>query len=272
MPGGSPEQQSTDEAFALADKYFDALTEQAEQRVLHDPLTALTGHVHGDVFWGDDRSLEGYRVSTFTPRNHYEREDFMKLGFDEEAQREGIWTIRDEQRYYDPFESRWMESRTVAPTFAHYNARSGDWQVVRPNQDTADESNWVELWLPGSKLSEVEKAVIARIAHETEMLVDVAKTLGDDDRPYGVYHHLKEMLRAKAEIHVSGELGIRIMEAMLQPVKSADPVIREFYGYGILSVSNPRVRTQLLEPRFDGKACPPYEATQESLSRLAPIT
>lgn len=136
------------------------------------------------------------------------RRFFEEGGFSPSGQQDGLWHLTPVRK--ELAASRhgidWRDQLSRESTYAHYDPVNRSWQVSRHRAGTRS-------WQPGHRLSGEEKAVIARIAHERDMLVDAASALRDDPLAYRVLGRvLMQMARDSAEPD-----AVRRMGAVIEP-------------------------------------------------------
>lgn len=211
---------------ALADRHYARLLRAGEQGLALNPIVDLSAPAHGHVLWRHGRVLEGYEVTKLDWDGLFpeSRRDFEHIGFRPSAQRDGIWVLIGLR--YAREQDRWALRARTSHIFAHYDTLSGIWRVVRMKPGVSRGGEWADQWQPaGYLLSLEEKAVIARIAQETDMLLDAATTLQDDPM---AYFALERILMQRA--HESADPGdARRMGAILRPYEYlAAPVADQF--------------------------------------------
>jgi hypothetical protein len=184
---------------ALADRHYIHLLEAGEQGLTFNPLVDLSAPAQGRVLWGNNESLEGYDVTNITREGLFsqDQDNFERIGFSPEMQLEGIWVLKGLRYEFDHEKSEWRESAKPGHTFAHYDTTNNKWQVVRSKDDNPDRSDWVNQWQPmNDDFSTEERAIVGRIAQETEMLADAAVTLQEQ---YMAYVALEQVLTRRAQ-------------------------------------------------------------------------
>lgn len=266
---------------ALADRYYDRLLRAGEQGLALNPIVHMTAPAQALVLWETPgRVLEGYEVSKTDWDSVFDNREYERIGFDAEAQRAGIWAlhgVRFEPRAHETA-GGWNEAGSASHLFANYDPVEARWRVVRLKPGQPPSGEWADQWQPmDDHLRAEERAVIARVGQETEMLLDVAVTLRDDPEARAV---LKRVLMQRAQ--ESADPGDRQrIGAVLRPYDYLPaPVANQFrissFGsnlagplYRALSGRAPRDSTAIMATAGVTEAglCPPYEPVTFGLSR-----
>lgn len=212
----------------LVDTYYDQLWRQGLEARVFNPAVWLGGIATGDVVWRVGESFGGYAVSTFSysglfPEDVRER---ASLGFSEDMQRKGVWTLRRVRVQRNG--SEYERAEDVDMTWAHYNGRR--WHVARTRQDL-DPEGWpfdslTDFWeAPSADLHPRQKEVIARVARDTELILDVAASLTNRQADYTA---LKQALvdRARAS---KNEQQVGGIETLLKPWRYEFPNTSYYY-------------------------------------------
>lgn len=270
-------------ARALADRYYGHLLTAGRQGLALNPLVYVTAPSRALVLWGaPGRVLEGYAVSKIDWHNAYYNSELESMGFDEEAQRAGLWVLRGAR--YEPrtpgSPDGWRES---APPdglhlFANYDPVAKRWRVVRRKPGQPPPVPWLGKWQPMSgDLATVERAVIARTGRETEMLRDAAATLRDDPAAHAALRRIL-MQRARESPDPDDE---RRIGAIVRPLQYLPPAVSGLFQVSALGgdLAGPLYRALAGRRPRDSSAvgavatvteatlCPPYEPVAFGLSR-----
>lgn len=271
----------------LVDIYYDQLWPQGNEALAFNPAVWLGGIASGDVVWQTGESFGGYAVSTFSysglfPEDSLER---THLGFTEEMQKEGVWTLQlvRVQRNGSDYE----RVEDVDTTWAHYNGTR--WHVARTRRDL-DPDGWssdstVDIWeAPSTRLHPRQKEAIARVARDTDLVLDVATSLTDRGSDYFA---LRQALAARARASKDAQ-QIKGIDALLHPWEYAPanlfrystlhqlPSLASTLYYALAGEAlGDRLRVDMIKdivgvpgaifdisqpiPIKEGTICPPYE-------------
>ncbi len=270
-------------ARALADRYYGHLLIAGGQGLALNPLVYVTAPSRAVVLWGAlGRVLEGYAVSKIDWHSAYYNRELESMGFDEEAQRAGMWVLRGAR--YEPrtpgSPDGWSESASASQLhlFANYDPVGRRWRVVRLKPGQPPPRPWPDQWQPLSgDLAPVERAVIARAGRETEMLLDAAATLRDDPAAHAALRRIL-MHRARESPDPDDE---RRIGAILRPLEYLPSSVAERFQVSALGgdLAGPLYRALAGRHPQDSSAitavatvteatlCPPYEPVAFRLSR-----
>ncbi len=282
-------ERGTNPVDGLVNAYYDQLVQQGRETAELQPAISLRGAAYGDVVRLDGDALHGHSVKTFTGSSVFpqDAENLARIGFTDEMQRDGIWLLRD-VAYTHTDNGGW--NRTEDPdsmTYAHWNGT--DWHVtrVRRDGDRFGSDDWASHWQkPTTDLSDSEKDAIARIARETDFVLDAAASLQDEPLDYTAFQHAL----AKRAQDSGDERAVQDMNVLLRPFehipdglvyhlyptvyKLADlaaPLYRALAGKGqhnssgLLAVQSliasplPVSESRQPMPIREAALCPPYE-------------
>lgn len=218
---GFPE-RATNPVDGLVNAYYDQLLIQGRETAELQPAIALKGASQGDVVRLEGEVLHGHAVKSFTDQSLFpeDRDNLASIGFTDEMQREGIWLLRDVNYTRTGYSavSRWARKEDQGSmTYAHWNGTT--WHVTRVRRDAvrSDSDDWASGWQqPTTDLSGSEKDAIARIARETNFVLDAAASLQDKPLEYLAF---QQALAKRAQ--ASGdEQAVRDMGVLLSPQRT----------------------------------------------------
>jgi hypothetical protein len=257
-------------AGAQADKHYDHLLQTGEDALNLDPLVALAGVAEGQVLWGRRNGLEGYAVSAL--KRVPPDPDFERIGFNENAQRDGIWVLGG-VRYEREGEGFTDEPSRTSHIFAHYDEGTDTWHAMQRRPDAAADEEWASRWTQVD-LSDEQKAVLGRIGQETGILLDAVVTLQDNT---AAYLALDDILMDRAQ--QSGDT--RRIGVIMRPHEYPSPAGDGYRvsGFGNLQTLARNVHrrladyarrnsTDLVTAAARARLCPPYERVQPAAGDL----
>jgi hypothetical protein len=268
-----------DQITVLAGRHFARLLLVGEQGLTLNPIVDISAPAQGQVLWARGHFLEGYKVTKLDPDGPFQPR-FEQTGFSLDVRRDGIWVLRGAR--YERQPDRWAPQPDLTHAFAHYDAVNGAWQVVRRRPDASRAGEWADRWLPADdQFGDEERAVIARVAQETDMLLDAAVTLQDNP---AAYLALRCVLMQKAQ--ESGDpRNVRRMGAILRPREYLPAAVAHQFRvsafgdlerlaralYRVLAGKSPSDSgaVKAVATVSEATLCPPYEPGDYELSSPA---
>jgi len=273
-----------EQALALAGRHYDRLVLAGQQGLALNPIVNVTAPAQALVLWASPaRVLEGYEVSKTDSETAFDNCEFERIGFSRDALHAGLWVLRGVR--YEPCEPRpaggggWKEAGSTSHLFASYDPVGRRWDVVRLKEPArAPRGSWASQWRPKAhELTDAERAVIARVAQETDMLLDVAVTLQDAPLARDALERaLMQRAQRSADPDDARRIGaiFRPYEYLPLPVASqfrisalgtdlAGPLYRALAGQA------PHDSTAIMatDTVTDATLCPPYDPVTLRLSR-----
>jgi hypothetical protein len=173
---GIDRQQNID---AFVERRYEQIVAYGNEALAVNPLVTLEAPGKGGAYWPQrPDALQGYEVSTISfgaTEPQASRAAAATMGFSGDMMTEGIWSLRAVSVQYDPVLQQWLPAGQTAHTYAHYNPVSAQWTLRSWDQTVPPGEGGPESWLePETGLTPLEKAILARIADETDLIAEAA--------------------------------------------------------------------------------------------------
>lgn len=178
----------------FVDRYYNQLIQQGQEQAALSPAVCLTGPGNGTVLWYDGETLSGYKITTHSSEREFPQmiREKTRIGFTEDMQREGLWVLRKVTGSPDRYGNVTYETDRSSLTYAHYDVRNSQWHVTRlrggATPEGRDLEHWAEGWQPATTtLTDPEKEAIARIAQDSDLILDAAASFADRHEDYSKF-------------------------------------------------------------------------------------